>query len=186
MKKKPHKPARKKEKKPAQKAKKDLLSEVITEITGEDTLPLVKALKNKKNISEFKLAEETDAEVNTTRNRLYRLYEHHLVTFTRKKDKKKGWYIYYWTFNPKRLKDLARNHLKTKIEHLKERITREQTTNFYLCANKCIRLDFDQATEFEYKCPECGEILNQEDNTQRITELKKELQSLEKELSTKI
>ncbi len=167
------------------KASDKLLAEVVTEVAGENVLKLVKALKNKKNVSEFKLADAIDQEINITRNMLYRLYDHNLVSFVRKKDKKKGWYIYYWTFNPKRIKELVANLKKIKIERLKERLQREKTTNFYTCANKCIRLDFDQATEFEYKCPECGEILNQEDNNKKIAELQKELLVLEKELKAK-
>jgi transcription initiation factor TFIIE subunit alpha len=170
---------------PKPKGRDDILTEVIKEVAGQDVLPLVKALKNKKNISEFKLADAIRQEINLTRNMLYRLYDQNLVSFIRKKDKKKGWYIYYWTFNPKRIKELVRNLKKTRVERLKERLEREKSTNFFTCANKCIRLDFDQATEFEYKCPECGEILQQEDNTPRIKELEKELQKLEKELKLK-
>jgi len=171
--------------KAAKKGKEDLLTEVIREVAGQDVLPLVKALKNKKNVSEFKLASAIKQEINTTRNMLYRLYDQHLVTFIRKKDKKKGWYIYYWTFNPKRIKELARNIRKAKIERLKERLEREKSTNFFSCPNKCIRLDFDQATEFEYKCPECGEILQQEDNSGIIADLQKDITKLEKELVVK-
>lgn len=167
------------------KAANKFLAEVVTEVAGEDVLPLVKALGNKKNVSEFKLADAIDQEINLTRNMLYRLYDHHLVTFIRKKDKKKGWYIYYWTFNSKRVKELAQNLKKLKLERLKERLDRERSTNFFLCANKCVRLDFDQATEFEYKCPECGEILHQEDNTKKIAELQKEYLKLEKEVKAK-
>jgi transcription initiation factor TFIIE subunit alpha len=160
----------------------DPVSEVIRELAGEDVLPLVKALKNKSNVSEFKLADAIDQEINITRNMLYRLYDHHLVTFSRKKDKKKGWYIYYWTFNPKRVKELMRVLKKNKLERLKERLEREKSTSFFTCANKCIRLDFDQATEFEYKCPECGEILHQEDNRQKIVEIEQEFNKLLKEI----
>jgi transcription initiation factor TFIIE subunit alpha len=171
--------------KPKKSGRDDALTEVIKEVAGEDVLPLVRALKNKKNISEFKLADSIKKEINLTRNMLYRLYDQHLVTFIRKKDKKKGWYIYYWTFNPKRIKELVRNLKKTRVEKLRERLHREQSTNFFVCANKCMRLDFDQATEFEYKCPECGEMLHQEDNSKTIAELQKEIQKLEKELSVK-
>ncbi len=167
------------------KASDKILAEVVTEVAGQDVLKLVKALKNKKNVSEFKLADAIDQEINITRNMLYRLYDHNLVSFVRKKDKKKGWYIYYWTFIPKRIKELVASLKHTKIERLKERLGREKSTSFYICANKCIRLDFDQATEFEYKCPECGEILQQEDNSKKIAELQKEVLKLEKELKAK-
>ena len=44
------------------------------------------------------------------------------------------------------------------------------------------RLDFEQATEFEFKCPECGQLLNQEENEKKIKELEKEIKELESEL----
>jgi transcription initiation factor TFIIE subunit alpha len=117
-----------------------------------------------------------------TRNMLYRLYDHNLVSFMRKKDKEKGWYIYYWTFNLKRIKYLAADLQKKRLEKLQERLHREQTTQFYSCEDNCIRLSFDQATDFEYKCPECGKLLNQEDNAAKIESIKAEIAGLEKAL----
>ena len=82
---------------------------VVGDVVGADVISLVRSLKNKKNVSEFKIAETLKQEVNITRNMLYRLYDANLVTFIRKKDKVKGWYIYYWTFNPKHIGFLAKN-----------------------------------------------------------------------------
>lgn len=156
--------------------------DVVSSVAGADVIPLVKALKNQKNVSEFKLAEDIKQEINTTRNMLYRLYNSNLVSFTRKKDKKKGWYIYYWTFNPNRIKFLASDLKKKRLSKLKERIEREKNGNFFICENRCIRMDFEQATDFEYKCPECGCLLSQEDNSKKIKEIEKEIKQLEKDL----
>ncbi len=112
-----------------------LVEEVISEVAGEDVLPLVKALKNRKNVSEFVLAEEIKQEINKTRNMLYRLYDSNLVSFIRKKDKKKGWYIYYWTFNSKRIKYLSKSLKKKRLEKLKERLKREKSGDFFTCDN---------------------------------------------------
>lgn len=161
------------------------IEDVVSQLIGEDVLPLVKVLKNKKNVSEFKLASAIRREINLTRNMLYRLYDQNLVSFNRKKDKKKGWYIYYWTFNLKRIKYLGGELKKKRLEKLQERLEREQTTQFFSCKNSCIRLSFEQATDFEYKCPECGELLNQEDNSKKIVEIKKEIELLQKELKPK-
>ena len=162
-----------------------LIQEVVVDVAGSDVVPLVTYLKNKKNISEFKIAEEIGREINETRNMLYRLFDYNLVSFIRKKDKKKGWYIYYWTFNPKRVKYLLYDLKRKKIEHLKERLKRENSNDFYICQNVCVRLDFEQATNFEYKCPECGTLMNQENNSQKIKEIEEEIQKLEKGLKEK-
>ncbi len=159
-----------------------IIENVVTEVAGEDVLPLIKALKNKKNVSEFKLAETIEEEVNTTRNMLYRLYHANLVSFVRKKDKKKGWYIYYWTFDRKKIKHLLLNLKKKRLEKLQDRLEREKSNKFYTCKSKCIRLDFDQAMDFEFKCPECGELANQEDNSKEIQKIKTEIKEIKEEL----
>lgn len=172
-------------KKPKMKLSDKIIEQVVSESVGQDAVQIVKALKNKKNISEFKISEQIKLEVNTIRNILYRLYDENLVTFIRKKDKVKGWYIYYWTFNPKRIKDLIKILKKKKLEKLKERLVREKSSDFFACKNNCIRLDFDQATEFEFKCPECGNLLNQEDNKKIMIDIEKSIKSLEKESKEK-
>jgi transcription initiation factor TFIIE subunit alpha len=156
------------------------VEDVVVEVAGNDVLPLLKALKNKKNVSEFKLAEQIKTEINFVRNMLYRLYHANLVTFTRKKDKKKGWYIYYWTFNTKRVKFLMADLKKKKLEKLNERLNREKNSFFYICKNGCMRLDFEQSTSFEFKCPECGQIMYPEDNAETIEKIKKEIELIEK------
>src|SRR3972149_6343015 len=138
-----------------------LVEEVVKNVAGNDVVPLVDLIKNKKNVSEFKIAESMGVTVNVVRNMLYRLYHKNLVSFVRKKDKKKGWYIYYWTFNLKRIKYLTEDLKKKRMEKLQERLGREQSTQFFSCPTACIRLSFEQATDFEYKCPECGQLLQQ-------------------------
>ena len=157
-----------------------IIEGIVSQVAGDDVVPLVRFLKNKKNISEFKIADAIKKEVNETRNMLYRLYNSNLVSFIRKKDKKKGWYIYYWTFNKKTLKYLMFDLKRKRLERLRERLEREKQTDFFVCSNKCMRLDFDQATDFGYKCPECGELLNQEDNKEKIREIEEEIKGLEK------
>ncbi len=157
--------------------------DLISEVAGADTLQLVRYLKNKKNISEFKIAEDLKAEVNTIRNMLYRLYDTNLVTFIRKKDKVKGWYIYYWTLNLKHVPYLMREVKKRKVQKLQDRLKRENENHFFVCKNKCIRLDFEQATEFSFKCPECGMLLDKEENESKIEEIKRSIGKLERELA---
>ncbi len=155
---------------------------VVAEASGPDTIEIVRALKNKKNISEFKIAEMLRLDVNIIRNMLYRLHDANLITFVRRKDKKKGWYIYYWTLNLKRIKSLFISLRKKKLEKLKDRLAREKANYFFSCQSRCMRVDFDQATEFEYKCPECGALMSQEDNAQKINEIEAEISKIEAEI----
>jgi len=155
--------------------------ETVKEVVGEDSIKVVDFLKDKKNISEFKIAEKIDLEVNEVRNILYRLNAHNLATYHRKKDRQKGWYISYWTFNKKRVKDIIDQLKRDKLSKYKRRLIEEEANknNFYMCSNACVRVDFDHATEFEFKCPECGNILNNLDNTKTIEFLREKIKELE-------
>ena len=136
--------------------------------------------KGKKDISEFKLADQLKEDIKRVRNMLYRLYDSNLVEFTRKKDKKKGWYIYYWTFKPDQVKFLYGKLREENLKKLKERLEKEEKEQFFICPNECARLNFDQAASFEFQCPECGEIVDQEDTKERLEEIKKGIKELEK------
>ena len=155
--------------------------DTVKEVVGEDSLKVVEFLKDKKNISDFKIAEKVKADIHEIRNILYRLYKHNLVSYYRKKDRQKGWYISYWTFNKKRIKDLMKNLHYSKIEKFTERLQVEEANrgNFYLCPNACIRVNFEKAVDFEFKCPECGVVLNNQDNDKTIEFLKNKLIEIE-------
>lgn len=163
----------------------DLITNIIRKVAGEETVPLYNVLKNKKNVSEFVLAEKLKEEINVVRNKLYRLYHANLVSFTRKKDKQKGWYIYYWTFNNKRIKFLMGKLKRELYEKLTEQARKEKSTHFFMCRNKCMRLTFDRAVDFSYKCPECGSLMEQVDNREKIHDLEHEIEHLRREIEKK-
>ena len=156
------------------------IHDTVKEVVGEDSLKVVEFLRDKKNISDFKIAEKVKADIHEIRNILYRLYNHNLVTYYRKKDRQKGWYISYWTFNKKRIKDLMKNLHYSKLEKFGERLKHEEANkgNIYLCPSACVRVNFEKATDFGFKCPECGSILNLQDNSKTIEFLQGQIKEL--------
>ena len=158
---------------------KKLIEDVVTELVGADALPIVFYLRGKTKISEFIVAEELDLEIHRARNLLYQLLEHNIVSFMRKKDKIKGWYICYWDFNEPMIPHLTVKIRKEKITKLQERLNKEDGGQFYMCRNACARMNFENSIEFEFKCPECGEIMNLQDNARTIEFLKQRIKELE-------
>lgn len=148
---------------------------VIKEVVGDDVLPLVKFLMDNKDWSEFELAEKMKKEVNEIRNLLYKLHKHNLVDFRKKKDDVRGWYVYYWYLNKKRTLEMEKEVKQQKIKGLADRLVRERQSQFFICGNKCVRLDFEQVVNMNFNCPECGSILEQDDNARKIQDIEKEL-----------
>jgi len=161
---------------------KKFVEKTAAEACGEDVVPLVRFLYGKGKVSEFELVDSLKEDVQSLRNKLYLLQKVSLVDSSRKKDKKKGWYIYYWTFKPQNIIWLYKKIREEKIERLEARLAREKENQFYSCKNNCMRLNFDQAVNFNFKCPECGELMNLTDNTETIKKIEEEIKKLRKEI----
>ncbi|MBT3836097.1 hypothetical protein HN799_03475 [Candidatus Woesearchaeota archaeon] len=162
------------------------IEEILVQIIGSEGLPLIQNLIGQENVSEFDLATKIKYDIKVVRRLLYTLYNHNLVAFTRKKDKQKGWYIYYWTLLPNSIRYSYFKRKKELLERLKERLIEEQQELFFVCPNDCVRLNFDQSMDFEFHCPECGELINQDNGKERILMLEKKIKNLTKEVETLI
>ena len=160
-----------------------LIEELVREVAGDDVIPLVRLILGKENVSEFKIAEKMNITVNQVRNMLYRLNEHNLVSFTRKKDKQKGWYIYFWTFDNYIAREVIIERKQRKIAGLKKIIHEENITNIFVCPNRCVRVNAQQALDLEYKCPTCNSLLKEEDSRQLVERTKQQIEKLRAELN---
>lgn len=157
----------------------EIIEQLVGELVGPDAVEAVNYLIGKENVSEFVIAEELDVEIHEMRNILYRSYEHNLLTFNRKKDKKKGWYICYWNYNEEQVPHLIGKLRESKLKKARERLQREQDNQFYMCTNACIRMDFDKAVEYNFHCPECGEVQQMQDNARTVEFLTERVSELE-------
>ncbi len=159
------------------------IEDLIKELGDQGALPLVFLIKDKQNVSEFKIAEKMNTSVNIVRRLLYFLSEHNLVSFTRKKDKKKGWYIYFWTFDSVRALNLIIELKQKKVQSYHQQTTLEQKENYFKCKNNCVRLTETEALEAEFKCFECGELLVREENkTKKLDDIQRKITGLSTEL----
>jgi len=157
-----------------------LIDEVVKELVSEEALPIVYYLIGKTKVSEFVVAQDLDLEIHKARNLLYKLFEQNILSFIRKKDKIKGWYICYWDFNEKSLPFLNEKINTSKLAKLKDRLEKESSSTFYMCKNACTRMDFEKAMEFNFKCPECGELMEEQNNIRTIEFLNERIKELDR------
>ncbi len=162
--------------------RKTAIEDVVKELVNEDAIPIVLYLIGRTKVSEFVLAQDLDLEIHKARNLLYRLLEHNVLYFHRKKDKIKGWYICYWDFNEKIIPFLLEKIKTQKLQKLKERLEKESSSMFYMCKSACTRMDFEKSMEFNFKCPECGELMDEQNNSRTLEFLKERIADLDKDL----
>jgi transcription initiation factor TFIIE subunit alpha len=156
-----------------------IIENVVKELVSEEAMSIVFYLIGKTRVSEFIIAQDLDLEIHKARNLLYRLLEHNILYFHRKKDKIKGWYICYWDFNEKIMPFLDEKIKTNKLLKLRERLEKESSSTFYMCKNACTRMDFEKAMEFNFKCPECGELMDEQNNSRTVEFLQERIKELD-------
>ncbi len=156
--------------------------QILIGILGQQGVPLIEELMGKENVSEFDLAIRTKLDIKVVRKLLYILYNHNLVCFNRKKDKQKGWYIYYWTLVPESIKFSYFKSRKSMLERLRGRLEEEEKELFFVSPDKMTRMNFDDAMEYDFRCPDTGDLLMQDDNADLIKQLKIKIKTHEKEM----
>ncbi len=159
-----------------------LLNEVIKKIAGKNTDAIVPILLFKDNVNEFKIAEKLKLTINQARNILYKLHAHDIVSFTRKKDKRKGWYIYFWTLDQLKALHALKKVKEKEIEELTRILKNRQQKRFFICHEDNIELNEETAMHHEFLCPECGKLLELSDNQKKIREITNRIDYIQKEI----
>ncbi|TRO59503.1 transcription factor [[Eubacterium] cellulosolvens] len=156
----------------------------VASLLGEDeAVKIVRSLVKLKEATDDAIANDTGVRLNIVRKVLYKLYDKTLVSCTRVRDEKTGWYIFYWKLQPDQLDAFVRSRKKRTAEKLRTRLEYENSHNFFVC-NKCgnIRLPFEEAIESAFRCPKCNSQLTDSDNSKIVDELSKMIQKLESEI----
>ena len=158
-----------------------LLKDVVSGIAGKPASDIVDLLYGKRDINEFLIAKKLKLTINQIRNILYKLSDYGVVSSIRKKDKKKGWYTYFWKFEIPKALEFLKSEIEKKIMQIKNQVKSKETKQFYICEKCNIEFNEENALLHNFTCQECGEVLSLKDNTKSMKDLKRNLEKLEKE-----
>lgn len=161
------------------KVTKKLISEIVSQVIGFEAVDMAFYLRGKTDVSEIVVANDMKMTVQEARAMLYKFFEANLASFERKRDKHKGWHISHWDFLDKNIIKIHDQLQQNKISVLRNRLEREIDNEFYMCKSACCRIPFESAVELNYKCRECGELMNPQDNTRTIEVINGKLRELE-------
>lgn len=159
-----------------------LFREILTRIAGEPGYQIAAALVEKE-LTDDEVAKRTGIRINLVRKILYDLYDSRVVGYRRVRDESSGWYIYYWRIEPERAKEFVENNKRALFQKLNERLEEERNTMYFVCNNGCAKVTFDVAVENDFKCLKCGSKLQRYDNSNVITALEHQVESLKQRLA---
>ena len=158
------------------------LKSVVEHLINKSAVPIVDLLAGKKDVNEFLIAKKLELTINQTRNILYKLSDYNLVSFIRKKDKRKGWYIYFWTLNVYQSLTLLEKKLKEELIQAEEQLKSRKEKRYYICNICCIEVSEEVALLNDFICPECEEVYELSNNQEFINSLEKSISKLKREI----
>ena len=159
-----------------------LLKTLVEEMASLEAGPVVDILFSKKDVNEFLIAKKMEMTINQIRNILYKLSAEGLVSFIRKKDKRKGWYIYYWTLNTEKCLVKIEQSLIKKIDNLKDTLKLREFERFYVCKPCGVEVNEMNALEHVFTCEECFGVYELADNEKPVRDLRMEISRRQREL----
>lgn len=161
---------------------KKFLEEVVNILVGKQSREIVDLLYSSKHVNEFLIAKKLGLTINQVRNILYKLADFGLVSSTRKKDKKKGWYTYFWKIEVFKSLEYLRNIYSTNVDQMVNQIKSRELKQFYVCETCNVEYTEENALAYDFTCPECGNVFAVKDNTKVLKDLAKNLEKLKKDL----
>ena len=158
------------------------LKEIVIIIVGKQAEDIADLLDSKKHVNEFIIAKKLGITINQTRNILYKISDYGLVSSIRKKDKRKGWYTYFWKIEILKSLEFFKGILVKKMNQINNQINSRETKKFYICERCNIEFNEENALLHDFTCNECGDVFTVKDNSKVLKELKKNLDKLKREL----
>ena len=156
-----------------------LVKQLLTNIVeDESNLPIVQALNDGIETDE-EIANETGIKLNIVRKILYRLYDMGIASYKRSKDPETQWFTYSWKFEKDEIINRIIKDSEKYLDMLNEELDRESNNMFFVCPCGHVRLDFDEASDYEFLCPACGEELEFQDNAETIEQIKEDIKMVE-------
>ena len=159
-----------------------LLNEIISSVIGRQATEVVNILVGKKNVNEFLIAKKLKITINQTRNILYKLSDANLISFTRKKDRKKGWYTYFWTLNTEKALELLEANVNREMENLRGQVKSRENKRYYICNICKVELNEETALLHNFTCGECGQVYELQTDKKVLSELISKIRKLDASL----
>jgi transcription factor E len=161
---------------------KDFLKEILVILVGKQSEEIVNLLDGDKYVNEFVIAKKINLTINQTRNILYKISDFGLVSSIRKKDKKKGWYTYFWKIEVLKSLEFLKEITAKNLTQLKNQIKSRETKRFYVCERCNVEFTEENAMLRDFTCNECGEVFSVKSNEKLLKEFKKNEEKLENKI----
>lgn len=157
---------------------------IASMIGGDEYLKVARSLLKSEDATDEEIASSTGLRINMVRKVLYDLFGKALITGTRIKDERKGWFVYRWRTREDEVEHFITGQKKKILDRLQKRYNYESSSEFYHCGNEdCKKITFEDALELFFKCPICNNVVNLSNNDKIKNALNNKIEQIKKEIN---
>lgn len=129
------------------------IRQVLIDLAGENTLEIIRNFNG--HVSDEDLAKRLKLKISDVRATLNKLHNESLVYYIRQKDSETGWYSYSWLLNKVKMEEWTAHQTRKRTEFATE------GNDHYFCPGCGLEsmLEFEKATEIEFRCQKCSKGL---------------------------
>ena len=156
-----------------------IVQEVLIDITHdeESCVSVIECILNGVT-SDFDIAEKTGINLTVIRKILYELNSAGITTYNRIDDPENTGDIYSWKFKQEKIFEIIKNKYMNISLDIEKSIEYEEGNMFFVCKSNNHRYKFENASDYNFECPICGDSLEHQDNSDIILELLKEKETI--------
>ena len=141
------------------------LERLADTLLGPPSGIVIRALAERREATVEWLMKRTGLRQNVIRKVLHELFQIGITDYRREKEAETNWFMYYWRVKHESIAEVMLRRRDKMLKLLKLRLDYEKNNMFFVCPDHPeYRLTFDEAYDYSFKCPECGKVLEQEDN----------------------
>ena len=159
-----------------------LVAEFLNKQAGDSAFKVVKILKN--GMTDDKISKKLKLDVNATRAILNKLHYIGVIDYDKEKEKNSNWYTFTWFLRKERIAELLAEKYRDELLELQKKLSFEQSYTFFKCKSNgttnCKKLPFELACEYNFKCPDCGNVMDSFENLEETSGLQKKIEQIEK------
>ncbi len=148
------------------------LEAFIKEIAGKDGMYIIETIGDE-GCTDEAIEQKTGIKIAEVRCILNHLHSYGVVEYRREKNMQNGWFTYTWNLNRERALSNYLSMKKREYDDLRARVAYAESACVYKCRKGCVRCEFDDAMENQFRCPKCKGMLryeNSEVDTRKIVE----------------
>lgn len=158
--------------------------EYIGQVSGEAGIQVAKLLDELGEATDTDIAGRLGEKPSHVRKILYDLYEARIAEYYQKKDKETGWQTFHWKLTPENALRTLEQSRRRQLGELEARLRAEEEGQSFVCKkHPRARLGFDEASEANFKCPECGGVLEAEDKRPVLQQIREQIDELKRALA---